>query len=205
MSAIDYVLPEVIENGAIDGSVGATLNGNNLDNVLTGGTGDDTLRGGTPHWASAGGVDRTCDVNGDGRSDLIEIDANGLVHVWLSMGTHFATETIWSSTGTPLDRFGDFNGDGTTDLLRINSSTFGPDQKGYVELSSGASFDAATVWGTNFLPTDQIGDFNGDGRSDIIQFWGAMGMPMSGSQRGSRSHPTRAGDRGSRPATALPT
>ena len=67
--------------------------------------------------------------------------------------------------------FADFNGDGKDDLIWIVASEFGAQQQGYVALSNGAGFDAATVWGTNFLPTDTIADVNGDGRADVVQLF----------------------------------
>jgi hypothetical protein len=112
------------------------------------------------------------DFNGDGKADMAILNQQGAVWVGLSSGTGFDApgggqwtvfEAPWG--GMPLS--GDFNGDGKTDL-----AVFTPENQWKVNLSSGASFDApgsgtwtsaAGLWGE--LPT--VGDFNGDGKTDI--------------------------------------
>lgn len=134
------------------------------------------------------------DFNGDGRSDLATISRNGgggwseWVAVDLSTGSGFVS-TVWRA-GTPTHMrngdanadyrvlLGDFNGDGRSDLATVSPTGAGGWSEWVaMELSTGAGF-TSTVWRS---PTPMhmrngdgradyrvlVGDFNGDGRSDI--------------------------------------
>ncbi len=124
----------------------------------------------SPTWA------RTGDFNGDGKTDLIEADPiAGTFNVALSDGTRLdapgsgAWLTGWG--GNPQwAEVGDFNGDGMDDLI-VNSPTAG----GYaVALSDGTSLRASgggvwfTGWGGAAPSWGGAGDFNGDGKDDLI-------------------------------------
>jgi hypothetical protein len=65
----------------------------------------------------------------------------------------------------------DFNGDGRDDIVAFNQGTAGDV---YVALSNGAGFTGTTVkWQEFFAPageTPLTGDFNGDGKDDIVTF-----------------------------------
>jgi hypothetical protein len=69
---------------------------------------------------------------------------------------------------------GDFNGDGKADVATFLRGTTQPSV--YVALSNGAQFGSGyggTVWNSSFCTGDQIpdvGDFNGDGKADIVAF-----------------------------------
>ncbi|MGW7289730.1 N-acetylmuramoyl-L-alanine amidase, partial [Streptomyces sp. NPDC054847] len=70
--------------------------------------------------------------------------------------------------GSPTD----FTGDGRDDVVAF---TQGSGADVYVAASSGAGFGAASVWHEFFAPggeTPLSGDFNGDGRDDIVTFTG---------------------------------
>jgi hypothetical protein len=70
-------------------------------------------------------------------------------------------------TGSPAD----FNGDGKDDIVAFNQGNLGDV---YVALSNGNGFDGTTVkWHDWFSPageTPLTGDFNGDGKDDIVSF-----------------------------------
>jgi hypothetical protein len=115
------------------------------------------------------------DFNGDGRSDILLAYQDGATFrnaVALSTGSSFAWSGDWLSDagmGIP-HRVGDFNGDGLSDLLLAYDD--GLHVHNAVVLSTGSSF----TWsgGGDWL-TDagggaeyQIGDFNADGRSDVL-------------------------------------
>jgi len=111
------------------------------------------------------------DVNGDDRDDLISLADDGKWWVSVSEGSSFTTE-YWNRinpTGLVSQSTGDFNGDGNTDIV-----SFYEDGRRWVAESTGTRFfndyygrvgtQATAGWG-HF----QVGDFNGDGRDDIMQ------------------------------------
>ncbi|WP_224367865.1 FG-GAP-like repeat-containing protein [Hyalangium versicolor] len=134
------------------------------------------------------------DFDGDGRDDLATISPNGgggWASWWsmeLSRGSLSFSSVTWASStpqhmrngGVAIYKTlsGDFNGDGRTDLL-----TLSPDAGGgwrdwvSMDLSTGAGF-SSTIWltptplrmregGTSATYESFVGDFNGDGRSDV--------------------------------------
>jgi hypothetical protein len=113
------------------------------------------------------------DFNGDGRDDILWRNDNGNMTDWLgaSNGGFFDNAanaytnvpTSWHVAGT-----GDFNGDGRDDILWRNDNGNMTDWLG---ASNGGFFDNAANAYTS-VPTSwhvaSIGDFNGDGRDDIL-------------------------------------
>jgi hypothetical protein len=130
------------------------------------------------------------DVNGDRREDLAAFvrGGGGQVYVALSDGVQFGARTLWKSgfcLGDEVCQAGDFNGDGRADIVAFTRSAYYPASVGvvWVALSSGAGFGTATVWNSFFcigLETCSVGDFNGDGRTDII----ALAKSAAGSPQG---------------------
>ncbi|TDV56176.1 FG-GAP repeat domain-containing protein [Actinophytocola oryzae] len=71
-----------------------------------------------------------------------------------------------SFTGSPAD----FNGDGKDDIVAFTQGTLAD---AYVALSNGSSFGPGLKWHDFFAPgseTPLTGDFNGDGKDDIVTF-----------------------------------
>ena len=118
-------------------------------------------------------VTATGDFNGDGRDDILWRSDSGQLSNWLGNGSGgFANNdanaftyvpTNWSVVGA-----GDFNGDGRDDILWRNTSGqlsnwLGTASGGFVTNDANAFSSVPTNWiviGT--------GDFNGDGRDDIL-------------------------------------
>jgi hypothetical protein len=113
------------------------------------------------------------DFNGDGRSDLIWRNDNGAFTNWLgqSNGGFVSNDsnafsnlpTSWHVTGT-----GDFNGDGRDDVLWRNDSGaltnwLGQASGGFVSNDVNALANLPTSW-----QVAGTGDFNSDGRDDVI-------------------------------------
>ena len=120
------------------------------------------------------------DFNGDGRSDVLWIEdnypnPNGVVTDWLgqadgSFATNWPTfHAPWSQPSVPIAT-GDFNGDGYADILVRNNNS------GALSEWFGQP-NGSLVVNSNFLSNPNpgnswhivgTGDFNGDGRSDIL-------------------------------------
>jgi len=115
----------------------------------------------------------TGDFNGDGRADVVWRNTNGSFTNWLSQanGTFSSNDAnAWEvvPTSWKVDGVGDFNGDGRDDLVwRNDNGTFttwlAQADGGFVSNDA----NSLTVLPTNWKVSD-TGDFNGDGRDDII-------------------------------------
>ena len=119
------------------------------------------------------------DFNGDGVDDIATFtrDETGDVFVALSDGSSFqGTGNKWHDSfcfGTEIPVTGDFNGDGKDDIAAFTRGQAGDV---FVALSDGSSFQGTGMkWHDNFCFGNEIplaGDFNVDGRDDIIVFTG---------------------------------
>ena len=126
-------------------------------------------------WSVAG----VADFNGDAKADLLWRSANGALALWqmngatlsssstvTSQGNAIAPDASWSVAGV-----GDFNSDGSADILwRQSGGSLA------IWLMNGAtvqSSGAITCQGNVVAPDAswkvvEIGDFNGDGSSDVL-------------------------------------
>lgn len=127
---------------------------------------------------------RSGDFNGDHKLDLIGFGHNA-VQVSLSNGSNAFTTSDWTTGFTynaggweenKHPRYvGDFNGDGKDDIVGFgNSQTI-------VGISTGSSFNTSLFAATHYFSNQEgftddnilprkVGDFNGDGKMDIIGF-----------------------------------
>ena len=122
-------------------------------------------------WAIAG----TGDFNGDGRDDILWRNSDGQLSNWLATASGGYTPnnanaaavvpTSWQVVGT-----GDFNGDGRDDILWRNSD--GTVSNWLANSNGLGGFIANDANAARFAPTSWTvvgtGDFNGDGRDDIL-------------------------------------
>jgi len=115
----------------------------------------------------------TGDFNGDGRDDILwRSDAGGLSD-WLGQANwRFASNVANALTTVPTNWHvagtGDFNGDGRDDILWRSdagglSNWLGQANGGFVSNDANALTTVSTSW--SFAGT---GDFNGDGRDDVL-------------------------------------
>lgn len=119
------------------------------------------------------------DFSGDGKADVLWRNTAGSLIEWLMNGSVITQSSYVTAGGTPVNPdpswsflgAGDFNGDGMSDMLWRNASGEIAEwqMNGTV---IGGSGDLNAGGGAVFLGTAWsvagIGDFNGDGKSDII-------------------------------------
>jgi hypothetical protein len=137
-------------------------------------------------------VTGTGDFNGDGHDDILWRHSNGTISNWL--GTAAGGFTIndanaWTTAPTDwfVTRTGDFDGDGREDILWRHSSgtisTWLADSSGgFTPNDANAMIGVPLSWSVW-----DTGDFNGDGRDDILwrnfnsnQFTNWLGRPDGG-------------------------
>jgi RHS repeat-associated protein len=138
----------------------------------------------------------TGDFNGDGKTDVARARSEWTEwQVSLSTGSGFVTGPPWSTNGKAIDRLsdnneqvivGDFNGDGKTDVAHSRSEWDG----WRVSLSTGSGF-VTDLWPTDGWAIDKlsdnneeiiVGDFNGDGKTDVAHSrseWGGWRVSLS--------------------------
>ena len=117
------------------------------------------------------------DFNGDGRADVLKIDAsnncNGGLWVGLSDGARY-NFSKWATWCTPTSikvLTGDFNGDGRTDVMKFDQSNNCGGGL-WVGISNGVNAFNTSQWATWCTPSDIkvfAGDFNGDGKTDVMK------------------------------------
>jgi hypothetical protein len=183
----------VIEN-AIGGSAGDTLIGNGADNVLTGRSGSDRLTGGSGNDTfkdTAGGLSGDTITDLSPGDKIVFSDAN-LASFTFSLSGNLLSYSggTLTLTNLPAGSFAvsaaagggvqlslasvmkaaanDFNGDGRSDILWRNDSGaifdfLGTTTGGFT--NNGNNSSVSIVASTVIAGT---GDFNGDGRSDIL-------------------------------------
>ncbi len=124
-----------------------------------------------------GEIPRTGDVDGDGRADVITFTRGPAadVYVALATGSGFGASAKWHdffAVDAEYPEVGDVNGDGLADLITF---TRGAAADVFVALSTGTGFGPGVKWHDHFaVGTERpaVGDFDGDGRDDIVTFVG---------------------------------
>ena len=148
------------------------------------------MAGGNFYASGVTGRYEAGDFNGDGKDDIAAMygyaDGRTRVHVWLSNGTSLNQRTAWFIQDTPYyyntervnNRFvaGDFNNDGKDDIGTLYEYSGGTMML-HVFVSQGNTFSWWQNWYhssatgsfyTNAVTGFNSGDYNGDGKMDIM-------------------------------------
>ena len=170
------------DNGSTvpDTDIGGCARLDDLDMTNTG--------GGTPDYVDMGAHERqgtwtirgTGDFNGDGKADIVWYNSStGYVGIWLMNGWLVKgagiPATVDPTQGWAIKGVGDFNGDGKADILWRDATA------GYVGiwLMSGLRLSAAGISATvdpaSGWAIKGVGDFNGNGKADILWRDATMG------------------------------
>jgi len=137
---------------------------------------NDFIRTTVPASMADGFAGASGDFNGDGKADIATFTRGPRadVYVALSNGSSFGSASLWSdffAVGNEVPLVGDFNGDGKDDIVTFLR---GSSPKVYVALSNGSSFvSTGAPWNDFFAANNEVpavGDFNGDGKDDIVTF-----------------------------------
>ena len=112
------------------------------------------------------------DLTGDGIPDILGVDPYGNHYIVVSKGDGTFIGTAYAfylvTTGKPSYVFGDFNGDGRKDI-GIAATTSTCTGCFFVAPSVGQASFSAVVKSTARGTASAVGDFNDDGRADVIQ------------------------------------
>ena len=125
-------------------------------------------------WCGAGGKMSLGDFNGDGRTDWLCRESDRLAIDYADSqgrfaGTDWSRASTWCSHTNASMNLGDFNGDGRTDLLCQDPNRLWID---YAD--NRGSFSGTTDWYldtrrfSTLFSLHKLGDFNGDGRTDLL-------------------------------------
>jgi serralysin len=129
-----------------------------------------------PSWSVAG----IADFNGDGKADVFWRNTNGALYDWSMNGSQVASGQPLTYQGQPVTSsdpswsivgVGDFNGDGKADVLwrNANGALYGWSMDGSkIETSQPITYQGASVKLDPSWSVAGIGDFNGDGKADVL-------------------------------------
>jgi hypothetical protein len=178
----------------------ADFNGDGIEDILEQGTGtllvllgngDGTFQPATSTNSGAGAYNAilATDLNGDGKADVLGLYNNNLV-VYLSNGNGtFATGVSYPvgnmAFGGATITLGDFNGDGKLDAAISLSGNNAAGQEVVLLGNGDGTFQAGKISTGVIYPTSGVaGDFNGDGKSDLII---AGGLACTGTCTGDKT------------------
>ena len=138
-----------------------------------------TAQGATVTLGSAWSVAGIGDFNGDNKADVLLQNTNGTLADWTMNGSQIESSQLLTAQGATVTLpsawsvagVGDFNGDGLADVLLRNSSGTLADwtmNGSQIESAQTVTYQGAAVTLDPSWSIAAIGDFNGDGKADIL-------------------------------------
>ncbi|MBF0592719.1 MAG: VCBS repeat-containing protein [Nitrospirae bacterium] len=136
------------------------------------------------------------DFNGDGNTDIVwRNTSTGMVYIWLMSGAKVASGGSPATLGHEwrIESIGDFNGDGKSDILWRNTSngmvyTWFMNGANIISVSSASAMSQTSSADSDWQVVSS-GDFDGDGKSDVLWRNTSTGMVyiqfMNGASGGS--------------------
>lgn len=158
-------------NGDTKTDFASVLTGASGAVVVVLGNGDGTF--GAPQSTSLANGNQVAiayaDITGDGKGDLVSLNAAGKLSTLPGNGTGFDAEVVSTVAGTTLSSLatGDLNGDGKADVVAVNRTA------GTISTLLGSATGTFTATSTIVLPTGalpgvaRVADLTGDGKADI--------------------------------------
>lgn len=119
----------------------------------------------------------TADFNGDGLADMLSYTSGSTWRLCTSTSTGFSCSNASAHTGgVGKSVVGDFNGDGLKDIAGYLGTPGSGTAPWKVCLSTGTNFSCSDWTAHNAGLPGAVGDYNGDGRTDLAAYSSSVGQ-----------------------------